>query len=92
MNKLKTKKQVEAVVWLHNLTEKDELYLIHVELHYSLAAAKIKNFPHKYERKGSNAIMQYYIPTTRWDKDFIELIISNELGDKFMKMVASIKE
>jgi hypothetical protein len=82
---------VEAVVWLHNLTEKDEVYLLQLELHYTLSEAKIKNLPHKYIKDGSHGLIQFYIPTTRWDKSFFEQIAYNELGDKFMKIVTEEK-
>jgi hypothetical protein len=77
---------------LHNLEKSDELYIIQLELHYALEAAKIKNFPHNYRGSGSNAIIQFYIPSTRWDKDFFEMILINELGDKYMKVVTDLKE
>ena len=91
MNKLKTKKQVEAVIWLHNLTEKDEIFLIQIELHHVLVAAKIKNFPHKYAKNGSNGLIQYYIPTTRWDEEWFETIVMMELGNKYLKVVSSVE-
>jgi hypothetical protein len=91
MNKSKTK-VVEAVVWLHNLDEDDELFLLHIELSNALAAAKIKNQPHKYREEGASALLQYYIPSTRWDREFFEEIAISVLGEKYLKVVTSVNE
>lgn len=87
MNALKTKKQVEAVVWLQNLTEEDEVFLLQLELHHSLVGAKIKNLPLKYIKHGGNGLMQFYIPTAMWDKEWFEQICINELGNRYMQVV-----
>ena len=77
-------------MWLQDVTY-DELYLLHLELHHSLAAAKIKNLPNKYRQNEGKAILQYFIPETRWDEGLFNQIVERELGDRFIKTVFAIK-
>lgn len=91
MNKLEKTKQVELVVWLSNLEQGDELYLIHLEIYYSLMRANIKAMPSKYQQHEDRAVLQYYIPESDFDEDLIRQILYSELEDKFTKIVYKVR-
>ncbi len=85
-------KQYEVVLSIENMTDKDELYLMMLEVSEAWRRASITNIGVQYERRANIGIVQFYVPIEVFDEEMMMDIGRAAIGNRLRSIDFDFKK